>query len=106
MLKMVKIQGYRDALVRQRNNMAIKNDVKNINSTCQVVVFDWIHNTLSDSLSTANVSRAISKDISRYITNVEFTKNIGAPSGTFSVSLPNNKDWKDEIKAGSCPTLP
>ena len=86
--------------------MAINNQVKNIRSQCQVVVYPWRSEALSArGRSTAAVSDAGRLDVSSRILNVSFNKQLGSPAGSFSFSLSNNtglpdSDWKNIIRPG------
>lgn len=79
----------------------IKNEVKNITSQCQIVVFNWKHNIVNESFSISELSDSDALDISKYVREVSFTKNMGDPAGTFEISLPNDRDWKEVLQRGS-----
>lgn len=82
--------------------MAIQNDVKNINSQCQIVVFPWLNDVISENFSEADlIATKAPLDISKDIRDVAFSKNLAEPAGTFQITLPNNKDWKEIIRPGS-----
>lgn len=80
--------------------MAIRNDVKNINSQCQVVIFNWRNKIAREQLSLLELSDSVPMDISKYLTDCSFSKNLSDPAGTFSITLPNDRDWKDTIQRG------
>ena len=87
--------------------MAINNQVRNIRSQCQVMIYPWRSEALvSAGRSTAVVSDAGRLDVSSRILNVNFSKSLGSPSGTFAFTLANNTglaaqgDWKEIIKVG------
>ena len=87
--------------------MAINNEVKNIRSQCQVVVYPWRSEGLSEAgTSTGSLSDAGRLDISSRLINVNFSKNLGNPAGSFSFSLANNTgladpDWKNVLRVGT-----
>ena len=86
--------------------MAINNQVKNIRSQCQVIVYPWRSEALSAAgRSTGAVSDAGRLDVSSRLLNVNFSKSLGNPAGSFSFSLANNTglsdpDWKNIIRPG------
>lgn len=79
----------------------LKNDTRNVNSQCQVVFFNWKHPIAAEGLSLTDISDSDPIDVSKYLTEVSFTKNIGDPAGTFDVTLPNDRDWKQVLQRGS-----
>lgn len=80
--------------------MAIKTEIKNISSQCQVVVFNWKHKIARDELSLIELTDSEPLDISKYILECSFSKNMSDPAGTFQLTLPNDRDWKDVIQRG------
>ena len=87
--------------------MAINNQVRNIRSQCQVVIYPWRSEALSArGRSTAAVSDAGRLDVSSRLLNVSFNKQLGSPAGSFSFTLANNtglpdSDWKNIIRVGT-----
>ena len=87
--------------------MAINNQVRNIRSQCQVVIYPWRSESLSSrGRSTAVVSDAGRLDVSSRLLNVNFSKQLGSPAGSFSFTLSNNTglsdpDWKNIIRVGT-----
>jgi hypothetical protein len=80
--------------------MAIKTDIKNINSQCQIVIFNWKNKIARDSLSLYELADSVPMDISKYVLECSFSKNMSDPAGTFQITLPNDRDWKDVIQRG------
>ena len=76
---------------------------KTISPECQVVVFNW--RLSSENLSTNDNNNLLSAsnphDISRYITEVSFSKTMDAPAGQFQITLGNDRDWKQHLEKGS-----
>lgn len=82
--------------------MAIQNNVKNINSQCQVIIFPWEVDVISDDFTEAQLQSTTEPiDLSKYIREVSFSKNLSEPAGTFQIVLPNDRDWKQVIKKGT-----
>jgi len=81
--------------------MAITNNVKGINSKCQVVVFPWKYNTLSRNFSDKELSQASLLDISKYVLDASFSKTLSNAAGTFELNLANDRDWKEVLKPGT-----
>lgn len=81
--------------------MAIKNTIKNINSECQVVFFNWANAQARKDLNLLELTDSEPIDISKYLIECSFTKSMSAPSGTFEITLPNDRDWKDILKRGT-----
>lgn len=80
--------------------MAIKTDIKNISSQCQIVVFNWKNKIARDELSLVELSDSIPLDISKYVLECSFSKTMSDPAGTFQFTLPNDRDWKEVIQRG------
>lgn len=79
--------------------MALKNDIKDVHAQCQIVWYQWKNNLPSGDLK--KLSDSTPFDISNHLIDaVTFSKNLGAPSGSFSFRLDNSRDWKDIIKPG------
>lgn len=72
-----------------------------LNPQCQIVVFNW--NTVEDieGLSRSELAKSIPQDVSPFLREVSFNKTLSSPSGQFSFTLPNDRDWKEYIKIGS-----
>jgi hypothetical protein len=78
----------------------IKNDIVNINSQCQVVFFPWTHNFVTEALTDQQLSDSSLLDVSKYLTSMSFTKSLGDATGNFSLTLPNDRDWKQILHPG------
>lgn len=78
----------------------IKNDVKNLRGKCQVVVFPWDKNITSDNFTNSQLSASSMKDITKKVIEINFDKALTDPAGNFDITLPNDRDWKQEIKPG------
>lgn len=78
----------------------IKNDVKNQRGKCQVVVFPWNTNITNESLSNSQLAASSMKDITKRVLEIGYEKSMADPAGTFEITLPNDRDWKTEIKPG------
>lgn len=74
---------------------------KTITPECQIVVFNWKHDRNIEDLSVKELSEAYPHDISNYIKEVSFGKQMSSPSGQFQIVLENDRDWKQYIKKGS-----
>lgn len=77
-------------------------DTRNITSQCRVVVFRWT--TDGEALETVGLKEAsntIPHDISNYVTQVNFQKQLSGPSGQFQILLEDNRDWGEIIQPGS-----
>lgn len=81
--------------------MAIKNDIRNINSQCQVVFFNWKNSNPTEDLDLNQLSDSDLIDISKYVLDCTFSKNLSSPSGTFEITLPNDRDWKQVLQRGT-----
>ena len=79
----------------------IKNDVKNISSQCQIVFFNWSVKIPQELEFQPDLASSNALDISKYIKEVAFSKNLSAPAGTFEITLPNDRDWKDVLQRGT-----
>ena len=86
--------------------MAIENNIRNLRSQCQVVVYPWSSEGLAaEGRSTSIVSAARSIDVSSRVLTVSYSKSMSGASGAFSFSLANstgvgNSDWKEIIRPG------
>jgi hypothetical protein len=80
--------------------MAIKTDIKNISSQCQVVIFNWKNKIARETLSLVELADSVPLDISKYVLECSFSKTMSDPAGTFQFTLPNDRDWKDVIQRG------
>lgn len=78
----------------------IKNDVKNQRGKCQVVIFPWDNNITSDNFSNSQLSASSMKDITKRVMEIGYEKSLADPAGSFEITLPNDRDWKQEIKPG------
>jgi hypothetical protein len=72
---------------------------------CQLIYFDWVTKNLGSSALRGNKFRELSDstalDISPFIQSVTFSKTLAEPAGSFSITLKNDRDWKEVIKPGS-----
>lgn len=80
--------------------MPIQNVVRNLRSECQVVLFNWKSLLAREELSLSELIDSNPIDISKYLLECDFTKTLSAPSGTFQITLPNDRDWKQVIQRG------
>ena len=86
--------------------MAINNQVRNIRSQCQIVIYRWRTGILtSGGIDTNRLSQAKRTDVSSRVMSANFSKNIGSPAGQFAFSLANNTgttipDWRQLIRVG------
>lgn len=81
------------------------NETKHLNSQCKVVVYPWKEILNNPDLDDEALSSAGRIDISSQVQVVSYSKNMGSPAGTFSITLTNSpnygtNDWKDIIKRG------
>ena len=85
-----------------KNKSIIKNETKNINSQCQVIVFLWNQEVINrrDEKNDQLAAQAEAFDISNHIYNCTFTKNMESPAGNFSMTIDATRDWKDILKPG------
>lgn len=79
----------------------LKNEVRNINSQCQVVFFNWATPIVSADLSINELADSEPLDVSKYLTDCSFSKSMSDPAGTFEIHLPNDRDWKQIIQRGT-----
>lgn len=79
----------------------IKNDIVNINSQCQVVFFNWTYPIVTEILTDAQLASSTPMDVSKYLTSISFSKTLADPVGNFSLTLPNDRDWKDVLHPGT-----
>lgn len=79
----------------------IQNKVTNINSQCQVVFFNWTKPFLNENMTEAEVSDSNIIDVSKYLSEVSFSKHLGDPAGSFELRLPNDRDWKQILHPGT-----
>ena len=83
----------------------ISNDTKNVNSQCKIIHYGWKFTDLDSGTSNSTLSGSNRLDISSQILSASYTKNIGNPSGSFTIELGNSPgfgsgDWKDIMKRG------
>lgn len=84
----------------------LSNETKNLNAQCKVVVYSWKHKApLKGDLTDVQLSESSRLDISSQILSVDYGKNMGDPTGSFTITLTNSPrygsgDWKDIIKRG------
>jgi len=78
----------------------IKNDVKNQRGKCQVVIFPWDKKITSDRFSNSQLANSSMKDVTKKVMEISYEKALADPAGSFEITLPNDRDWKQEIKPG------
>jgi hypothetical protein len=82
--------------------MAINGTIKNINSQCQIIWFQWKSDLFPVASPINDSAEANAFDLSNHlIDSCTFSKNIGSPAGNFTFRLDASRDWKDLIKPGS-----
>lgn len=93
--------------IGENKSFQLKNETKNINSQCKVVVYRWKVPVPSNDTSDKDLGESTRLDISSQIVNCTYSKNMAQPTGTFSFTLSNSPnikgstgDWKDIIKRG------
>lgn len=74
---------------------------KHLSPQCQVVMFRWRYDGEIEGLSNSDLSQSFPYDISNYIKEVTFGKQLSSPSGQFQIVLPNDRDWKEYISIGT-----
>jgi len=79
----------------------LKNDIENISSQCQVVFFNWVNPVVQASYTLPELSDSTILDISKYVQEVTFSKTLNDAAGTFSIRLPNDRDWKAVLQRGT-----
>jgi hypothetical protein len=79
----------------------LKNEVRNISSQCQVVFFNWKYPIYIEDLIISDLADSEPIDVSKYLLQCDFSKNLAEPAGTFEISLPNDRDWKQVLQRGS-----
>jgi len=87
---------------------APKNEQRDVKGQCQVVWFPWKQETISSAIEKnyGVLSDADAFDISNHLVqSVAFTKNRGAPAGSFNFKLDNSRDWKSIIRPGQWLTI-
>lgn len=73
---------------------------------CSVITFSWDKQNPTPSNSRLlptdyiALAQATPYDISNHIHSVSFSKDLGAPAGSFHVVLDNSRDWKEIVKPG------
>jgi hypothetical protein len=81
--------------------MAFRNLTKSVVSQCQVVVFPYVNQVISETATIDETMKTTTLDVSPYLTNCNFSKTLSSPSGSFSFSLAPSQDWKAMIKPGT-----
>ncbi len=74
---------------------------KALNPECQIVVFNWKYESDLENLTLSQLSESTAHDVSNYIKDVSFSKQLSSPAGSFQITLENDRDWKQYIKKGS-----
>lgn len=77
---------------------------KTNNPECQIVVFDWKYDGRYEDiegLSNPLLAETVTHDISNYIKEVNYSKGMSNPAGSFEIVLENDRDWKQYLKKGS-----
>lgn len=67
---------------------------------CQVVVFKWTHEATTPH-NNFQLAETTPYDISNYIQEVSYSKQMSGPAGQFQITLPNDRDWKQYIEKGT-----
>ncbi len=80
--------------------MATRLTHEGITPQCQVVVFKWSGEAASPRTDT-ELADATPFDISHYVQEVSFSKQMSGPAGQFQIVLPNDRDWKQYIDKGT-----
>lgn len=78
-------------------------DIRDLNSQCKVVVFPWLTSSVefgNSDLPTSVLSATSAIDISKYLMSASFSKSLAAPSGSFSLTLPNTHAWNEVLEPG------
>lgn len=89
----------------------LSNATQDVNAQCKVVVYNWKFKTpLKGSLTDTQLSESNRLDISSQIIGCNYSKNMGSPTGSFTITLSNSPgigsgDWKDIIKRGEWCTI-
>jgi len=73
---------------------------KTVTPECQVVVFKWKHEATTPH-NNFQLAESTAFDISNYLQEVSFSKQMSSPAGQFQITLPNDRDWKQHIEKGS-----
>lgn len=79
----------------------MSNTTISLNPKCRIVVFNWLRPELEGEEATSTVAESEGIDVSSYLKEVTFNKTLRSPSGTFSFSLANDRDWKQFIRPGA-----
>lgn len=80
-----------------------KNEQRDVKGQCQVLWFPWKQELLSASMEKNYTLLSDSEvfDISNHLVqSCVFSKNRGAPAGSFNLKLDNSRDWKEIIRPG------
>lgn len=84
----------------------LSNKTQDVNAQCKIVVYSWKHKApLEGNLTDTQLSESSRLDISSQVLACEYSKNMGGPTGSFTITLSNSPgfgsgDWKDIIKRG------
>lgn len=84
----------------------LSNATQDVNAQCKIVVYNWKHKApLKGDLTDTQLSESKRLDISSQILGCNYSKNMGGPTGSFTITLSNSPgvgsgDWKDIIKRG------
>lgn len=86
-------------------NDKLSNDIEHNYAQCKVVVYPWLFELDNPSIPDSDLTKSYRLDISSQVKSVTFSKQLGAPAGSFSIQLTNSpnygtNDWKDILKRG------
>lgn len=78
------------------------NQIKNLRAQARIVVYRWAVEVLTESLANREdvLSQAVPIEVSSHVSEISFSKAFAGPSGNFSFTLENDRDWKELIKPG------
>ena len=80
----------------------ILNDTRDIQSQCQIVLFNWVdYISVGNQLPDQDLATSTMLDVSKYVSEVNFSKNLSSPAGTFEFDLPNDRDWAAILQVGT-----
>lgn len=73
---------------------SLQNSTRNITPQCKVVLYLWKTQSIFSDNTTAELADTAAFDISSRIKSVSYQKNMAEASGTFTISVANNADFK------------
>lgn len=89
-----------------KTKFVLSNKTQTVNAQCKVVVYNWKFKApLNGTLTDNQLSESNRLDISSQIIGCTYSKQLGSPTGNFTITLSNSPgigsgDWKDIIKRG------